>query len=263
MDIGVSTACFYPMDTEKALKYLGESGVKTTEIFLNSLSEVSPEFIKNLKTIADSYGMNVVSLHPLSSFAESYMLFSDYKRRFLDTKEFYKRYYEACNILGAKYLVIHGDMKTNRISDEAYFDRFSLMMRDGTESGIKVVQENVNRYRSDDPEFLKKMKAYIGDDLKFVLDTKQAVRAGHDVYEFVNSIGNDVVHIHISDNKKGHDCLLPGDGNFDFEQFVKKMGNINYFGDFIVEVYSDCFDENNQVIKKYELLKSRILSENI
>jgi len=263
MDIGISTACFYPMDTEKSLKFLGDSGVKTAEIFLNSPSEVSTTFIKNLKKIADFYGMNVVSLHPLTSFAESYMLFSDYKRRFFDTKELYKKYYDACNILGAKYLVIHGDMKTNHISDEEYFDRFALMMQDGKSSGIGVVQENVNRYRSDNPEFLKKMKASIGDDLKFVLDIKQAVRAGHDVYEFVNVIGRDVVHIHISDNKKGYDCLLPGDGDFDFEYFVKEMDNLNYFGDFIVEVYCDCFAENNHLIRKYKIFRNRIMSKYI
>lgn len=261
MDIGISTACFYPMDTEKSLKFLGDSGVKTTEIFLNSPSEVSPPFIKSLKEIADFYGMKVVSLHPLTSFAESYMLFSDYKRRFFDTKEWYKKYYDAGNLLGAKYLIIHGDMKTNHISDEEYFDRFAIMMQDGKSSGIEVVQENVNRYRSESPEFLKKMKAYIGNDLKFVLDIKQAVRSGHGVSEFVNVIGRDIVHIHISDNKKGFDCLLPGDGNFDFKYFVKKMNNLSYSGDFIVEVYSDCFDEKNQVIKKYEIFKNRILTE--
>ena len=263
MDIGVSTACFYPMETEKALKYLGESGVKTTEIFLNSLSEVTSPFIKNLKEIADFYGINVVSLHPFSSFAESFMLFSDYKRRFFDTKEFYKKYYDACNILEAKYLVIHGDMKTNHISDEEYFDRFALMMKDGKDSGIQVVQENVNRYRSDSPEFLRKMKDYIGNDLKFVLDIKQAVRSGHDVYEFVNAIGRDVVHIHISDNKKGFDCLIPGDGDFDFKYFVKEMDKLNYCGDFIVEVYCNCFAENNQVIIKYKLFRNRIMFENV
>jgi len=263
MDIGISTACFYPMDTEIALKFLGDSGVKTVEIFLNSLSEVSVPFIKNLKDVADCYGMNVVSLHPLSSFAESYMLFSNYKRRFFDTKELYKRYYDAGNLLGAKYLIIHGDMKTNQISDEEYFERFASMIQDGKGSGIKVVQENVNRYRSDSPEFLKKMKAYIGDDLKFVLDVKQAVRSGHSVFEFVNAVGRDVVHIHISDNKKGFDCLLPGDGDFDFEYFVKEMDNLSYCGDFIVEVYCDCFAEKKQVIEKYELFKNRIMSVNI
>ena len=39
MNIGVSTASFYPLETEEALEQLGKAGVKYTEIFFNALSE--------------------------------------------------------------------------------------------------------------------------------------------------------------------------------------------------------------------------------
>ena len=99
------------------------------------------------------------------------MLFSEYKRRFWDTLEFYKSFFEAAQFLGAKYCVIHGDKKTV-ISEEEYFSRFYTMVECGKEFGISVVQENVNLFRSADPGFILRMKKALGKDAKFVLDVK-------------------------------------------------------------------------------------------
>ena len=67
MTIGVSTACLYPMETEKALRALGESGVQNVEIFLKSWSELSPAFRDALTGIRCPYHMRVVSVHPFAS----------------------------------------------------------------------------------------------------------------------------------------------------------------------------------------------------
>ena len=57
MNIGVSTASFYPLETEAALEELGKAGVKYTEIIFNALSELKPAFIDILEDILDNYGM--------------------------------------------------------------------------------------------------------------------------------------------------------------------------------------------------------------
>ena len=62
--IGVSTACLYPLETEKAFEFLAESGIKNTEIFFNTDSELSPSFVSELKRIADLNGVRVFSVHP-------------------------------------------------------------------------------------------------------------------------------------------------------------------------------------------------------
>ena len=54
MNIGVSTASFYPLETEAALEKLGKAGVKHTEIFFNALSELKPAFIDILEDILDN-----------------------------------------------------------------------------------------------------------------------------------------------------------------------------------------------------------------
>ena len=49
--IGVSTACLYPLETEKAFEYLAKNGIKNTEIFFNTDSELTPSFVSELKQI--------------------------------------------------------------------------------------------------------------------------------------------------------------------------------------------------------------------
>ena len=68
MAIGISTSCLYPLITEESLITLGKSGVKTCEIFLNSYSETTVDFAKELLKIKNEYGMKVASVHPFSSF---------------------------------------------------------------------------------------------------------------------------------------------------------------------------------------------------
>ena len=87
MEIGASTACFYPLETEKALKKVCDLGFKTAEVFMNSPSELEEGFVRELKAIANASGTEIVSVHPFSSFLESSCIFGDYKRRFCNCTE--------------------------------------------------------------------------------------------------------------------------------------------------------------------------------
>ena len=53
MNIGISTASYYPLETESALEEIGKSGIKTTEIFFNAESELKDSFIDILEDIKD------------------------------------------------------------------------------------------------------------------------------------------------------------------------------------------------------------------
>ena len=101
MEIGASSACFYPLETEKSFQLLAERGFRNIEIFFNSPSETNASFIKELKTIKDSYGVNVTSVHPYESFGEGYNFFSRYYRRYEDACENYKRFFSAAAAPGA------------------------------------------------------------------------------------------------------------------------------------------------------------------
>lgn len=259
MCVGISTASFYPMHTEDALKLLGESGVKLTEIFFNSSSEIEPEFIKTLKQIKDDYGMKITAVHPFTSLVEPYLLFSEYKRRFIDGAEFYKKYFEAAAVLEAKFAVIHGDYIYSPLSIDEYCERYALLAEYARSYGITLTQENVNKYKSANPEFLKSMKAVLKDDVKFTLDIKQSVRSGFTPFQLLDAMGESVVHIHVSDNNQKNDCLLPGKGCFDFKTFQSKAKLYGFSGSYIIEVYKNAYNSLSQLIGSYGHLKTILM----
>ena len=75
MNLGISTACFYPTVTEKAFECCIKSGSECCEVFFNAYSELSPGFLKELKTQAALSGVSIVSVHPFTSIDEPYLLF--------------------------------------------------------------------------------------------------------------------------------------------------------------------------------------------
>lgn len=255
MSYGISTSCLYPMNTELALRELGERGVETSEVFLNSISETTPEFADILNEIKSEYGMKITAVHPFSSFSETFMLFGEYERRYLDAVEFYKRCFEVTAMLGADISIIHGMRHIGKLPHEIYFERFASLVEEGKKFGVRVAQENVNGHFSARPEFLNAMKAALGDDFKLVFDVKQAVRSGNDPYEFAEKFKNDIIRIHISDNNSESDCLPPGKGIFDFRRLFSVMDSVNYTGDYIVELYREGFGSINELIESFRYLQ--------
>ena len=259
MSIGVSTSCYYPLETEAALRKIASLRVKTCEVFFNTWSEIEPPFLKELRQIKEANGIRIPSVHPFFSFGEPYLLFSEYERRYKDSLEFFERYFNAANILGAKILVMHGGKTSSIVSDELFFERFAGLAEKGRNQGITVAQENVVHYRSESPEFLAKMKDYIGPEFKVVLDIKQAGRAGFSAFEFISALGESIAHIHISDYNATHDCMPPGEGIFNFVRLFNSMKTVGYKGDYIIELYRHNFGDEKQLLNSM-LLMERIYS---
>lgn len=256
MEFGASTSCYYPLETERAIEKVIAGGFACTEIFFNTYSELTAGFVKMLAKKAQDGNLDVVSVHPFSSFAETHCLFGNYERRAEDFLELYKKYFEACNLLGAQIVVIHGALLASKtfVPEERYMERYSRLVSLGKRFGVTVAQENVNRHFSENPVFLRKMKLALGDDFKLVLDLKQALRAGVDPFTFVKTFGSDIVHIHISDHEGARDCIPPGKGSFDFSRLVKEMGEAQYKGKYMIEIYCDDYDVEKELADSKQFL---------
>lgn len=260
MNIGASTSCFYPLETEKSLLEVINLGFTKTEIFFNTSSELKVPFVKELKKTADDNGVNVLSVHPFSSALENTCIFGEYPRRFDDFIGLYQEQCHAAAILGAGVVVIHGALKKRKIplDDDFYFERFKTLIEIGKKEGVLVCQENVNRFKSEELEFMKKMRSALGSDFHMVFDIKQAIRAGYEPFDFLNEMKNEIVHVHLSDsNLPDSDCLPPGRGNFDFRRLFNTLDNAGYKGDYVIEIYSKGLDV------KDELAFSKTYFENI
>ncbi len=258
MGIGISTACFYPLETQKSFLKVVNTGAKCAEIFFNSPSEIEIGFLEKIKSVQTEYGINIDTVHPYLSATETYFLFGNYPRRFNDILSEYRRFFRACNFLGAKYLIIHGCKEPFPISDEEYFERFKKLVDIGKEYGVLPVQENVHRSKAQRPDFIKKLKEYLGEDFKMVLDIKQAYRSGEDAFEFIKLFGEDIVRVHISDNDLMHDCLPPGEGSFDTDRLFKILNEKNFTGDYIIELYSHNYKSDEQILNAKKFLEGKL-----
>lgn len=258
MNLGVSTACFYPLETELSLEKIGKAGVKHTEIFFNALCELKQSFVDMLLDIKEEYGINVTSLHPTMSLAESFMIFSAYDRRYREAEEQYKRYSEIAAQLGAEYIIMHGGKPNGILSDEEYCERYMRLNELTLENGVRILQENVVRFRAGDIEFMRSMKNILGSDAAFCIDIKQSIRCGYDPFDLIREFSDNIRHFHISDHSTASDCLLPLDGGFEFGKFFDCLRNNSYDGSCIIEVYRNSYKEYTEIFNSYNRLKNYI-----
>ncbi len=256
MKFGISTACFYPEDLLKSIERLTAENVCCMEIFVNTIGEVTKEFAKEVNSVTSS-GIKITSVHPFTSGYEHILLFSDYYRRFEESIDFYKRYSEFACRVGADIVVLHGDKRfegSGGISDFEYFERYYKLREAMKREGAVLAQENVNLFRSQSPEFIEKMIKYLGNDVDFVFDIKQAVRSKNNPFDVCRAMGNRIAHMHINDNDGYNDCLLPGKGTMDYEKILGMMRSQGYGGNAVIEVYRRNFSDMEDIVQSYRML---------
>ena len=259
MKLGISTASFYPKLTEYSLEAVGKSGCKNAEIFFNASVETKQDFVKELKEIKDFYGMNITSIHPTMSLAESFMLFSNYRRRYDEAIEWYKRYGEIAAYLEAKYVILHGGKPNKAINNDEYFERFASLSETVENHGGVLLQENVAKYRANSLETVSDMISAIGERAKFCLDIKQCIRGGYTPFDALDVMKEHIKHIHISDHNGEKDCLLPLKGNFDYPAFFGKLSDFGFNGYGMIEVYKDAYNSESEIFESLNKLEHSVI----
>lgn len=258
MLFGISTACTYPEHTEIAVKKLCESGVSNIEIFFNSACETQGKIFDEIVRIVKANGTNVTSIHPFTSSFEPFMLFSDYDRRFSDGREYLNRYYDCAGALGADIVVLHGDRADRLNHDDRYIERYHKLYTAAREKGVYLAQENVSRCRSKDLEFIRKMKAQLLGDVRFVLDFKQARRSEVSFKDLADAMGDKIIHLHINDYDDSHDCLLAGQGVCDFNAALLYLAQKGFNGSGVIEVYRQNYGDFKELVESLKFLNKTV-----
>ena len=261
MEIGISTACFYPEPLEDAVERIARLGLRTIEVFFNTESEFREPYYSELKRLVDAHGLSVVSVHPFTSLMEGILLFSDYRRRAEDGFAQYRHYFRAAHGLGAKYLTLHGERYMPGVADTPQslarkIDRYHRLCEIAAEEGIVVAQENVAWCRSRDPAYLAMLYDQV-PALRYTLDIKQANRAGHSWKEYFDVIAPRLVNVHINDFDQDHGCLLPGEGLMDFDELFLQLKRAGYDRQALIEVYSANYTSDRQLMRSADLLCKR------
>ena len=250
MKIGLSTANYFPeIDTEDMIDLYGKNGVDTVEVFLNTYSEMTEDFIKKLKERIDTYGITVNSVHVMSMVIEPCLFDLHYRRR-TDFLEIYKRTLQCIRELDSSIYTFHGPPVNMALPQ--YYDHiancYDVLYELAGEAGVGLAQENVAYLASGQPEFILEMKDRMKQRMFHTFDIKQAVKAGIDPYRYLEVIGPDLVNIHLNDNDATNHCLLPGTGSFDFDRFFAHLAKIGYGGNGIIELYRHNFNTEKDLV---------------
>lgn len=259
MNIGISTGCFFPLKTHLCLEKVARAGAKTTEIFFNTHSELDTEYVKVLKNTADKNGIKVISVHPYTSAIETFMFFSRNDYKLEDSVRYYEKYFQACNILGAEYVVFHGCFDTaGYMTMDRYADIMNVLAGRADKYNVHISQENVVKFKCGTRDNLRFLARNTDSNLRFVLDLKQAVRAGQDVYSLMEIMTGRISHIHISDNDLSDDSLLPGEGSFDLQYFLKKAESGYNVKNALIEVYRQNIKSEERLKKSFKYVKGLV-----
>jgi sugar phosphate isomerase/epimerase len=258
MNSAISTACLYPLETEKSLQVLLKLGFRQFEVFVNCESEFSDSFFSELQTNLNTYDAKICSVHLFTSGLEPFMFFSDYPRRFNDCVSQYKRYFAKAAGIGASFVIFHGDRRDGRLSIEEYCQRFAILASAASSEGVVLAQENVARCRSATISQVRRMKELLGQQIKFVLDVKQVLRAGESPFDMCDVMGKNIAVVHLSDSKPDQDCLLPGAGTFDIKKLKERLLGYGFDGPLVIEVYRSGFGEYEELSKSAEFMSQFI-----
>lgn len=250
MKIGCSTANYFPqIDTEDMIDLYGKCGIDTVEVFLNTYSEMTEDFIKELKRRIHHNGITVNSVHVMSMVLEPCLFDLHYRRR-QDFLEIYQRTLQCIRELDCSIYTFHGP-PVNMVLPQ-YLDHiaqcYDVLYELAGSAGVLLAQENVAYLASGQPDFILAMKGRMNQRMLHTFDIKQAVKAGIDPYRYLDVIIKDVVNIHLNDNNATAHCLTPGQGTFDFERFFKYLATMGYQGNGIIELYRHNFKDEKELI---------------
>lgn len=257
MNIGLSSACFYPdTNTEDTIEIMKKLGFNSGEIFLNSFYEYEESFAQDLKMVLEKNNFEAISVHAFGSAFEPF-LFDRYERRRKDLLKVFKSVCRAGKILGAKYYTFHG-MRLglySELSRKFIVDIYDELIYTAGEIGISLSQENVSWCMSSQMEFLSMLIEECREPVCFTLDIKQAYKAEKKPEDYISIMKGKIVNLHINDRDDENVCLLPGKGTVEYGPLFKALENSGYDGNAVIEVYNSNFKELSQLKEAADCLK--------
>lgn len=251
MKVGVSTASlFMRKNNEEALPFLNQLGVKNAEVFLTSFSEYGEDFARILKERKGDISVN--SVHILNSQIEP-QLFSLHERVKGDSFFFLDKVLSGAKLLGAPYYTFHGTARYKKAARDPHNDnleRMGLGLREifdfCQQYGVTLCLENVEWSTYNRVGVFSALKNYV-PNLRGVLDIKQARIAGEGYEKYLDEMGESLAYAHISDVDENGRICLPGQGGFDFDTMIKRLRDVGFDGNLLIEVYKEDYKDETEL----------------
>lgn len=234
----MSCAAFYGrFETEDAAAHLRHFPLETCEVFIQTPSEYCAAFGRTVREKLG--GLHCTSVHPLGTQFEQ-QLFGKSQRQVEDAFRLFTGVCDAGREMGARYYVFHGPfgvhapLKLERIYRLP--ETFARMQEIAAARGMTVLWENVHWCSLRGPEEIRTLIQLL-PEIQFVLDTKQAHRAGFTPEEMLEAMGSRVKHVHALDIAADGALCLPGEGAIDWRGMMRQLKALDFDGSVILEPY--------------------------
>lgn len=261
MHLGISTASLHGrLNTEDALKWIGDMGASCAEVFLSSHSEYKRDFLKVLLKAQNNTNIKVSSVHTLNTHFEAQLFSSG--RQFDDALAIFDSVLEIAEGLKAQNYVMHGPgiikyMKYN--TDYTFYgERTAFLSELCGRRGVKLTWENVHWAHYNHPDFITRLAQKCPCPVYTTLDIKQAMQSGTDYMEYLKPMQGHLQNVHICDYDYEGMLYMPLKGEFDFDSFFDRLVSFGYHGPVIIEVYNKCYTELKELEACYRKLSEML-----
>lgn len=266
MEVGMSTACFFGrLLTEEALAQIAKLGIREAEVFFAGTSEYTPSFLYKLRRTAHEGEVRIRSIHALNTQFEP-QLYSFHPRQQEDAMKIFHDVLNAGQYLGADTYVFHGPAYLKRAKKlEIDYRRAGRITTElagiAADYGIRLCYETVHWCWYQFPEFAPRLLEYTeSDNLFFTLDMKQAAQSGYEMDAYIEKMAGRLAHVHACDFRvdpeQGILPCMPMRGQADWSGLKEKLRETGYTGDMMLEVYTNDYDTDAQLMESYEAVRT-------
>jgi sugar phosphate isomerase/epimerase len=242
--IGLSSGALYPdVPTERVPERAAQLGFREIELLLQTSGEYQAEFLRGVRSAADSGGVEIRSLHLYQSL---HPLLTAYQRRTDEALELFKRAIDGARICGAGVLVWHGAARAEATTPDAW-DRFVAIMARLAElcagTGITLGIENVSWCVISSVRDVLRLNGELAvipnaAAIGYVFDSFQAHEADANPFMLLAAMEGRLANVHISDGQSAdsrHRHLLPGQGELPWPALIKAIAGAGYSGPLMLE----------------------------
>lgn len=257
----VTTTAVLPYDrsAEAVMRELALVGYKYLDLAFDTFASDTPfygenweEWARNLKKAADECGVSYTHSHaPGDASNRSEAIF---------------RCFKVCEILGIRYIVVHPIFK-NSENNIIYINKDEFLelnvkavlplVKAAEAHGVTVLTENLLWGCSLYPEIIGELvDAVDSKSFGWCFDTGHANACGISI-EDVKKSSAVPLSLHVQDNHGlfRDEHLLPGDGNIDWQHFMRLLKDTDYKGDLVLEAHHQSLEA------KTESERTNILSD--
>jgi sugar phosphate isomerase/epimerase len=224
-------------DLVEEVKWFSESGFDFIDLTIEPPEAYDIDALK-VKEALDDY--NLEAIGHTNPFLPSIFPIQSIRRVCLEE---FERYIDIFNRLGIELMNIHPFYNAHLFSDEdkikANIDFLKQVNKLCRSKGITLMLENYIR-PFDGPEVFARIVKEV-PDLKVHLDVGHCnINQKKNLTEaFFEKFGDNIIHLHLSDNKGRYDDHLPlGCGNIEWEKIIKIIKRFGFNRTITLEVFS-------------------------